>query len=79
MDYTAALESKKRALHIRIKQFGEEHPETVDSYHSVGTTQYYLMDYTAALESHKRALHIRIKQFGEEHPETADSYHLSIA
>ena len=61
MDYTAALESKKRALHIRIKQFGEEHPETADSYYEVWATQHCVMDYTAALESHKRALHIRIK------------------
>jgi len=50
MDYTAALESHKRALHIRIKQFGEEHPNTADSYHSIGVTQHSLMDYTAALE-----------------------------
>ena len=74
-NYAEAITSHTRALHIRIKQFGEEHPETADSYHSVGVTQLSLMDYTAALESHKRALHIRIKQFGEEHPQTADSYH----
>ena len=62
------------ALHIRIKLFGEEHPETADSYHSVAVTQHSLSDYSAALESAKRALDIRIKLFGEEHPETADSY-----
>ena len=64
----------KRALDIRIKLFGEEHPMTADSYHSLGVTQHSLSDYTAALESAKRALDIRIKLFGEEHPMTADSY-----
>ena len=72
--YTAALESAKRALDIRIKLFGEEHPMTADSYHNIGATQHSLSDYTAALESAKCALDIRIKLFGEEHPKTADSY-----
>ena len=66
-NYTAALESNKRALDIRIKLFGEEHPKTADSYHEVGVTQHSLGNYTAALESDKRALDIRIKLFGEEH------------
>ena len=37
-NYTAALESKKRALNIRIKLFGEEHFKAADSYHSLGRT-----------------------------------------
>ena len=69
-NYTAALESNKRALDMRIKLFGEEHPNTADSYHSVGDTQHSLGNYTAALESNKRALDIRIKSFGEEHSKT---------
>jgi len=67
MDYTAALESHKRALHIRIKQCGEEHPKTADSYYLIGVIQFLMKDFTAAFESHNRALHIRIKRFGEEH------------
>ncbi|XP_078370488.1 uncharacterized protein LOC144654274 isoform X2 [Oculina patagonica] len=74
-NYPEALELKKRALDIRRKVFGEEHPETAVSYHSVGVTQHSLGDYISALESVKRALDIRRKVFGEEHSETADSYH----
>jgi len=55
--------------------FGEEHPNTAESYHLVGVTQHSLGDYTAALESKKRALDITIKLFGEERPNTAASYH----
>ena len=57
-DYTTALESKRRALDITIKLFGEEHPKAPDIYHSVGVTQHSLSDYTVALESAKRALDI---------------------
>ena len=73
-DYTAALESAKRALDIRIKFFGEEHSETAESYHLVGIIQHSLSDYTAAFESAKRDFDIRTKLFGEEHSETAESY-----
>ncbi|KAL9973819.1 hypothetical protein ACROYT_G020322 [Oculina patagonica] len=74
-NYSEALESKKRALDIRQKLFGEEHSQTADSYHTVGITQHSLGDYTSALESAKCALDIRRKMFGEEHPKTAGSYH----
>jgi len=73
MDHNAALESHKRALYLRIKHFGEGHPNTAHSYHSIGFTQHSLMDYTAALESHKRAFEIRFKLFGEEDPTTVSS------
>ena len=74
-NYTEAITSFTRALEMRIKLFGKEHPKTADSYHSVGVTQHSLGDYSAALESKKRALDIRIKLFGEEHQESAESYH----
>jgi len=74
-NYAEAIKWDRRALHMRIKLYGEEHPKTADSYYSVGVTQHSLSDYTAALEFKKRALDIRIKLFGEEHPKTADSYH----
>ena len=72
-DYKAALQSKQRALAIRIKLFGEEHESTADSYFSLGVTQHEMKDYKAALQSDQRALAIRIKLFGEEHESTADS------
>ena len=74
-NYTEAFTSFTRALDVRLKLFGEEHPRTAKSYHSVGFTQYSLGNYTAALDSDTRALEIRIKLFGEDHSETADSYH----
>ena len=73
-NYTEAVRSKRRALDLRRKLFGEEHSKTADSYHSVGATQHSLGDYNSVLESSKRALDIRRKLFGEEHSQTAHSY-----
>ena len=73
-DYKAALQSKQRALAIRIKLFGEEHESTADSYFTLGVTQHQMKDYKAALQSKQRALAIRIKLFGDEHERTAHSY-----
>jgi len=73
-NYAEAMTSFQRAVHIRLKLFGENHPETADSYHGIGATQHLVGDYTSALESKKRALDIRIKLFGEANAKTADSY-----
>ena len=73
-DYSAALQSKQRALAIHLKLFGEDHEITADSYRELGATQYNVHDYSAALQSHQHALAIRIKLFGEEHAKTVDSY-----
>ena len=34
----SALQSKQRALDIRLKLFGEEHASTAESYHTLGDT-----------------------------------------
>ena len=54
-------ESKKRALAITLKLFGEEHSNTANSYHELGVTQHSQGDYAAAAESARRALAIRLK------------------
>jgi len=73
---SSALQSKQRALDIRLELFGEEHASTAESYHSLGTTRHELGDFSSALSFAQRALDIRRKLFGEEHSSTADSYHL---
>ena len=74
-NYSEALQSKQRALDIRVKLFGEEHLETAECFHSLGLTQHELGDFTSAVQSHQRALDIRVQLLGEEHPGTAQSYH----
>ena len=73
-DYEPALKSHQRALNIRLKLHGDEHPNTANSYYSIGLTQYHMDDYDSALKSHQQALNkltlnIRLKLHGDEHPE----------
>ena len=74
-NYSEALQSKQRALDIRVKLFGEEHSDTAQGYYELGVTQHQLGDFTSALQSIQRALDIRVKLFGEEHSDSAQSYH----
>ena len=67
----SALQSKERALDIRVKVFGEEHPDTAEYYLSLGVTQFTSGDVLSALQSFQRALEIRIKLLGEEEPNKA--------
>ena len=69
-----ALQSHQRALDIRVKLLGEEHPDTAESYFNLGVTQHALGNLSSALQSKQRALDIRVKLFGEDHPHTAECY-----
>ena len=70
----SALQCHQRALDIRVILFGEEHPDTAQSYVNLGVTQHALGNFSSALQSDQDALDIRVKLFGEEHPDTAQSY-----
>ena len=48
--------------------FGENYPETADSYNNIGNAQMKLQNLMSALESHQRALDIRPMFFGKNHP-----------
>jgi tetratricopeptide (TPR) repeat protein len=73
--YKLALMSYQHALQIRLKLFGERHPDTARSYYCIGITQHEMEDYKLALELHQHALQIRLKLFGKSHPDTAQSYY----
>ena len=73
-NFSSALQFDQRALDIRVKLFGEEHPNTAECYVSLGVTQYASGDFLSALQSHQHALDIRIKLFWKEHPHTAECY-----
>ncbi|MBN2607899.1 MAG: tetratricopeptide repeat protein [Candidatus Fermentibacteraceae bacterium] len=72
-DYAKALEYGLKALEIRRKVFGEEHPDVAASHHNVGDALYEQGEYSEALEHYEKALAIRRGAYGEEHPDVADS------
>ena len=70
----SALHSNQRALDIRVKPFGEGHPDTAKSYFSIEVTQHALGNFSSTLQSKQHVLDIRVKLFGEEHRDSAKSY-----
>jgi tetratricopeptide (TPR) repeat protein len=73
-DYNTALDYYKKALTIREKVLGTEHPDTATSYNNIANTYKAQGDYDTALEYYKQVLTIREKVLGTEHPDTATSY-----
>ena len=64
----------RRALAIRLKALGEEHPDTATSYNNLAETLRAQGKYAEAEAMHRRALAIYLKALGEGHPDTAASY-----
>jgi hypothetical protein len=68
----------KKALAIRRKALGEDHPDTAMSYANLAVLYYATGRYQRAEPLYEKALAIRHKTLGEEHPQTAE-YHSSLA
>ncbi|WP_165423003.1 FxSxx-COOH system tetratricopeptide repeat protein [Ktedonosporobacter rubrisoli] len=63
----------KRALEIRRRSLGEEHPDTAMSLNNLALLYWYQGRYEEAEPLYKRVLEICEQQLGEEHPDTATS------
>ena len=73
-DYEKALEYYRKALVIKEKQLGNNHPSTSITYNNIGLVYKKQGDYKKALEYYRKALAIREKVLGKEHPDTATTY-----
>ena len=69
-----ALEFQLKALTIREKILGENHPDLASSYNNVCTIYYNMGQLERALEFQLKALTIWEKSLGENHPDLATSY-----
>ncbi|MEE1092130.1 MAG: tetratricopeptide repeat protein, partial [Prevotella sp.] len=65
-----ALEYHNKALGIREKVFGTEHPDVALSYNNIGEVYHSQGDFQKALEYHNKALEIYKKTIGTEHQYT---------
>jgi tetratricopeptide (TPR) repeat protein len=72
-EYQKALPLLQRALEIREKELGPEHPATATSLNNLAMLYDAMGNYQKALPLLQRALKIREKQLGPEHPDTAIS------
>jgi tetratricopeptide (TPR) repeat protein len=71
--YAQARPLKERALEIREKVLGLEHPRTAKSLNGLALLLWDQGDLAGARPLHERALAIREKVLGPEHPDTAMS------
>jgi len=73
--HNQAKEYDEKALSIRKKIYGEEHPDVAEGYHSLATDCRTLGQHNQANEYDEKALSIRKKIYGKEHPDVAEGYH----
>ena len=73
--YAEAEPLYMKALEIRRKALGEEHPSTATSYNNLAGLYESTGRYAEAEPLYKKALEIYRQALGEEHPSTATPYH----
>ena len=73
-DHDRALEFHQKALDIRLRVLGENHPATAGSYNNIGVIWKAKCGFDEALEFYQKALDIYLRVYGENHPATAVSY-----
>ncbi len=71
--YDEALSPFERALEIRERRLGPDHPDVSQAINSLATLHYYKGEYTKAEPLYQRALAIREKSLGPGHPDVASS------
>jgi tetratricopeptide (TPR) repeat protein len=70
-DYQKAEPLYKRALEIREKVLGPDHPDVSDSLNNLANLYSDLGHYQRAEPLYKRALEIKEKVLGPDHPDVA--------
>ena len=68
--YSQAQEQAERALDLRRRVLGGEHPDTLASMHSVALIEWYRGDYARADTLFTKVLEVREHVLGEEHADT---------
>jgi tetratricopeptide (TPR) repeat protein len=71
--YEAAEPLYRRALAIRERVLGPDHPDTAQSLNNLAGLYYFQGQYEAAEPLFRRALDIRERVLGPDHPDTAQS------
>jgi tetratricopeptide (TPR) repeat protein len=72
-DYATTLPLYERALEIRERVLGTDHPDTAQSLNNLAALYYATGQYEQALPLYERALEIRERVLGKDHPSTATS------
>ena len=73
-DLKNALVQHQKALEIRTRVFGSDHPDVALSFNNIGVVYEKKGDFENALVQNQKALEIRTRVFGSDHPDVATSY-----
>jgi tetratricopeptide (TPR) repeat protein len=66
-DFENALVQFQKALEIRTRVFGSDHPNVAASFNNIGAVYEKKGDLENALVQHQKALKIRTRVFGSDH------------
>jgi serine/threonine-protein kinase len=77
--YPEAWEKATRALALREKALGPEHPDVASSLQQLSSIAWWMGKYPQALEQAERALALKTKALGPEHPEVAKAMKTAAA
>ncbi len=72
--YRKAFKCYQKALEIREKVLGKEHPDTAATYNNIAVVYSTEGVYRKALKWYEKALKVREKVLPKEHPDTAATY-----
>ncbi|MFH7029679.1 MAG: FxSxx-COOH system tetratricopeptide repeat protein [Heteroscytonema crispum UTEX LB 1556] len=72
--YSQAEPLYQKALLLRQRLLGEEHPDVATSYSNLAALYHYQGQYSEAEPLYQKALSLRQRLLGEEHPAVAASY-----
>ena len=73
-EYEKALENYRKALSIKERVLGKNHPATAATYNNMGGVYRAKGEYEKALEYYGKALEIFERVLGKDHPDTATTY-----
>ena len=68
-----ALELEQKALQLRVKFFGEEHPSVATSYNNVAITHFKVRDYKKAILHIQKSYALYNTLFHNAHPDSVNT------
>ncbi|WP_082994970.1 CHAT domain-containing protein [Aquimarina megaterium] len=74
-NFDQAMVYAKKAMAIRLKMFGDDHPQVAYSYNDIGHILKQQDQYEEAMEYYQKALTIQRDAFGDKDHRVADCYH----
>ena len=73
LDYHESLKWIQRLYDYHVREYGEEHPDTLKVLNNLGTSYTDIGEYHKSIEIYEKLYALNCKVFGDEHPNTAHS------